>query len=70
MEDPRDRTKRLQHDTGTQHVTISQSAYAQTNRPESYRNQWIQTEPQQATEDQLKEIFDSVEIKKELKGFV
>ena len=67
ISDAPERTNRLQHDTGCQAITTCESSYAQTNRPEAYRNQWIQTKPREASKEQLDKVIESDEIKKELK---
>ena len=47
-------TTKMQQETPSQAVVITKENVAQTKRPDSHRNQWVQTEPREKTEEQQK----------------
>ena len=50
-------TTKMQQETPSQAVVITKENVAQTKRPDSHRNQWVQTEPREKTEEQQKVNF-------------
>ena len=52
-------TTKMQQETPSQAVVITKENVAQTKRPDSHRNQWVQTEPREKTEDQQKVSLSS-----------
>ena len=60
-------TTKMQQETPSQAVVITKENVAQTKRPDSHRNQWVQTEPREKTEEQqkvgAKRVFTSFETR-------
>ena len=52
-------TTKMQQETPSQAVVTTKENVAQTKRPDSHRNQWVQTEPREKTEDQQKVSLSS-----------
>lgn len=59
-------TTKMQQETPSQAVVITKENVAQTKRPDSHRNQWVQTQPREKTVEQQKEVLASEEIKSQM----